>query len=267
MDKRVIFYFIPNNYTNDMNDKNDIKIYNTYANSIHLGNFIYNLNNLYLNDLSPFDNNYDDMWFDLGIASEKNINCVISISFDNIFDGNHNNNNNYHLFYKTLCELLIDKKEIIKGIDMDVENKISLDNINMFINDIKRDFPNLLLVISSIGYSMCVMDINTIYENEKEWSYILFNNSPEGQMIDYYCCNFNEDNLTLDSFQDIIDNGFLPNKIVLGCFSMYFKDYDNYFELNSIRHKYPNIGGTFIKYYDDIPYNWDLNVWLCINSK
>jgi hypothetical protein len=262
MDKRIIFYLIPNNYTNN----NDIKIYNTNANSIHLGNFIYNLNNLYLNNLSPFDNYYDDIWFDLGIASEKNINCIISISFDNVFDY-HNNHNNYNLFYKLLCELLINKKEIIKGIDMDIENKVSMDNIKIFINDIKRDFPNLLLVISSIGYSMCVNDIDTLYEDEKEWSYALFNKSNEGEMIDYYCCNFNEDNLTLDSFEDIIDNGFLPNKIIMGCFSKYFKDYDNYFELNCIRHKYPILGGSFIKYYNDSPYKWALNVWLCINSK
>lgn len=252
MDKRVIFYLMPNNY-------NNIKLHNTYANYIHLGNFTYN-NNLYLNNLSPFDSNYDDIWCDLGIASEKNINCIISISFDNVFD------DNYHLFYKKLCEL-INKKEIIKGIDMDVENKISLHNIKMFINNIKRDFPNLLLVISTIGYSICVNDIDTIYKDEKEWSYTLFNKSSEGQMIDYYCCNFNEDDLTMDSFEDIIDNGFLPNKIVMGCYSKYFKDYDNYFELNRIRHKYPNIGGTFIKYYHDSPYKWDLDVWLCINSK
>ena len=39
------------------------------------------------------------------------------------------------------------------------------------------------------------------------------------------------------------------------------------FDLQDITKKYTNIGGTFIKYYYDSPYKWDLSAWLCLNSK
>jgi hypothetical protein len=262
MSKRVIFYLTPNNYIN--NYYNNYRIYNSYVNYIHFGYFsfntINNISNLYLNNISPYDIDYNDLWFDLGISTEKNIICLMVIYLNNLFE-------NYDLNYKLLYELINEKRDIIKGIDMDFENNIILEDLIKFIKDIKKDFPDLLLVISAIGYSMCVKDINIIYEDDKMWSYALFNKSIEGQMIDYYCCNFNEDDFTKDSFEDMIYNGFLPNKLIMGCCSNKFEAYDNYYELNSIKKIYPNIGGTFVKYYSDSPYKWDLNVWLSIYSK
>ena len=239
MEKRVIYYLEPN-----INYIDDIKIYNTFANHIHI---IVDLNN---------DYNYnDDVWFDLGIAAEKNINCIISIILKED-----------KLFYDKLYHL-INNIPFIKGIDINVENNISLENTKYFINKFKNDYPNMLLIMSTIGYSMCVDDINTIYEDEKTWSYTVFNKTNEAKLIDYYCCNFNEDDLTMDSFDDMIINGFLPEKIVMGCYSNKFDCYDNYYELNKIKKNYPNMGGVFIKYFNDAPYKWDLNAWLCITSK
>jgi hypothetical protein len=75
MDKKVIFYLIDNE------NSKDYKIYNSFANNIHFGYFsIANINNcpkIFLNDKEPFDNCYNDMWFDLGISTEKNIKCIM----------------------------------------------------------------------------------------------------------------------------------------------------------------------------------------------
>jgi hypothetical protein len=206
-------------------------------------------------DLNNDYDYYDNFWFDLGIATEKNIICIISILL-----------NNDNLFYDKLCNL-INNNTLIKGIDINVENIFCLEDTKKFINKFKNDYPNLLLIMSTNGYSMCVNDVDTIYNNENTWSYSLFNKTDEAKMIDYYCCFFNEDDFTIDSFEDIIDNGFSPEKIVMGCNSDKFDSYDNYYELNRIKKKYPNMGGTFIKYFNDAPYKWDLNVWLCLNSK
>jgi hypothetical protein len=178
---------------------------------------------------------------------------------DNLFE-NYDNN------YKLLCELINNKINIIKGIDIELENRLSLIDTIKFITDIKRDFPNFLIVLSTIGYSMCVNDIDTKYDNNKIWSYCLFNKLKIENYIDYYNCNFDEDDFTLNSFEDMIKNGFNESKLVIGCNSTTFDGYDNYFELNKIKKKY-DIGGTFIKYYHNSPYKWDLNVWLSLNSK
>ncbi len=249
--KKVIFYLSSNNYNN---------IYDTYANHIHFGYFTFNNKELKLNGKAPNDLSYDKLWFDLGISTEKNINCVMVLDVNNM-------DTNYNYYYNLLREFIKEQEIIIKGIDLDVENKISLNNIKKLINNISEDFPELLISISTVGYSMCVKDLETTYADEKEWSYSLFNKSLEALNIDYYTCAFNEDDFTIDSFQDMIDNGFDANKIVMGCNSKYFQDYDNYYELRCIAKKYPNIGGTFIKYFEDSPYKWDLSVWLCINSK
>jgi hypothetical protein len=164
-----------------------------------------------------------------------------------------------------LCDLINNNINIIKGIDIDSENKLSLQNFIKFITDIKRDYPKFLIVLSIIGYSMCVKDNDTKYENDKIWSYSLFNKLKIEKYIDYYNCNFDEDDFTMDSFEDMLNNGFNESKLVMGCNSTKFDRYDNYFELNKIKKKY-NIGGTFIKYFHDSPYKWDISAWLSINS-
>ena len=247
--KKIIFYL--NTY------KNKNKIYDSFATHIHFGTFHFSNLKLYLDKKNPNDLYFNEMWFDLGMSTEKNIKCimVLNVKYMDI---------DYKYYYKILSEF-IKSNNIIKGIDLDVENKISLENIKILISDIKRDFPDLLISISAIGYSMCVNDIDTDYYYEKEWSYSLFNKSIEASYIDYYNCAFNEDDFTIDSFQAMIDNGFIPDKIVMGCDSQYFQDYDNYYELRCINKLY-SIGGTFIKYFNDSPYKWDISAWLSITS-
>jgi hypothetical protein len=248
--KKVIFYL--NTY------KNEIKIYDSCASHIHFGYFHFSNFKLYLDKKDPNDEYFNAMWFDLGISTEKNIKCIMVLNVKYM-------DNDYNIYYNQLVDF-IKRNNIIKGIDLDVENKISLDNIKRLINDIKRDFPDLLISMSAVGYSMCVNDIDTDYYYEKEWSFSLFNKSTEASYIDYYNCAFNEDDLTIYSFQAMIDNGFIPKKIVMGCDSQYFHEYDNYYELRCINKKY-TIGGTFIKYFNDSPYKWDLSALLCITSK
>jgi hypothetical protein len=188
--KKVIFYL--NTY------KNEMKIYDSYATHIHFGCFNFSNLKLYLNKKDPNDEYFNEMWFDLGIATEKNIKCIMTLDVKYM-------DNDYNIYYNRLKEF-IKSNILIKGIDLDVENKISLEDMKRLVNDIKRDFPDLLICISTIGYSMCVMDIDTDYYYEKEWSYSLFNKSIEASYIDYYNCAFNEDDFTMDSFLDMIDN-------------------------------------------------------------
>jgi len=105
-----------------------------------------------------------------------------------------------------LCDLINNNINIIKGIDIDLENKLSLTEIIKFITDIKKDLPNLLIVLSTIGYSMCLKDNNTKYDNNKIWSYSLLNKLKIENYIDYYNCNFDEDDFTMDSFEDVLSN-------------------------------------------------------------
>lgn len=255
--KKIIFYLNNNNYNNQLDNHLDC-IYNTEATHIHFGYFHFFLYSLCLNYKIPNDDYYNEMWFELGIADEKNKKCVmvLDVSFMEA---------DYNDYYNELSNFIKENK-LIKGIDLDVENKISLETFKKLINDLSRDFPYLILSISTIGYSMCVRDIDTIYEDENVWSYILFNKSIEANKIEYYNCNFNEDDFTMDSFEDMIDNGFQPEKLIMGCNSKFFFTYDNYYELRNISKKY-NIGGTFIKYFNNSPYKWAMSVLLCITSK
>jgi len=68
--KRLIYYLIQNY------NEYELKIYNTYVSHIHFGIFSYKNNELYLNDLSPNDPEYNNLWFDLSISTEKNKICV-----------------------------------------------------------------------------------------------------------------------------------------------------------------------------------------------
>jgi hypothetical protein len=249
--KRVISY-LTENY-----NEYELKLYDSYISHIHFGIFSFANNQIYLNNYEPDDNSYDNLWFDLGISTEKDKICIMVLNMDEFFE-------NYDTYYKILCDFINNKKLIIKGIDIDIENKASLSDTIKFITNFKKDFPNLQLILSVIGYSMCVKDIDTKYQNKEEWSYSLFNRMKAENLIDYYCCSFDEDDFTMDSFEYMINNNFNESKLVIGCKSDNIS-YDIYFELNKIKKKY-NIGGTFIKYFHDSPYKWDISAWLTINS-
>ena len=61
---------------------------------------------------------------------------------------------NYSVYYGLLKRLLIDKKALITGIDLDIEEVVSLKDTLKLINDIKSDFPDIQFLCPQFNFHL-----------------------------------------------------------------------------------------------------------------
>lgn len=154
--------------------------------------------------------------------------------------------------YYSLLYQLITKFQFIKGIDLDVEEMISLPNIEMLINKLRNDFgKDFIITMAPVAYSLVndypglggftYKDLVKKYGKDINW----FN------VQCYGCFDF-------DTINEIVNNGYSEKKIVMG---MLGDDYDNdnfnnaLIEFKKVKSKYKNIGGTILWEYGDTTIN------------
>ena len=178
--------------------KNDIYV---YISSVHFG-IIDNKPYIGINNTSI--DNQGSLWDDAIKAHENNINIMLMLggaggAYTALFS-------NFELYYNLLYELL-NERRYIKGIDLDIEESITLDNVKLLIRRLKQDFGKDFIitmapVASSMMYDMPGMG-NFIYKD--------LHNSAEGDYIDWYNVQSYEE-YTFDIYNAIINNGFCSNK-------------------------------------------------------
>ena len=167
---------------------------------------------------------------------------------------------NFEVYYNLLYELL-NEKRYIKGVDLDIEESIKLDDIKMLIRRLKKDFGDdfiitLAPVASSVMYDMPSMG-GFIYKD--------LNSSPEGGLISWYNVQCYEE-CSFEIYNSIINNGYTPSKIVIGMLGDSF-DSLSFIpvmeEINKIKTKYPNMAGCILWEYGDThinPIEWGINI-------
>jgi hypothetical protein len=160
------------------------------------------------------------------------------------------------MLYDTLKSL-----PFIKGIDLDIEESVSIINVKKLINSIVYDFgKEFIISMTPLGSSLAIDEPGLggfIYKD-------LFN-SPEGSFIHYFNCQcyYNFDS---EIFNAIVDNGYPPNKIVMGMLSSQYNQNTKltiFSEIQSIINKYPNFGGVFDwEYFNAYPSDngWSLDM-------
>ena len=110
-----------------------------------------------------------------------------------------------------LLKKLINSKKCIKGIELDIEERVELDNVKKLLRDLKNDFGKNF-ILTTADFIFC-----KVYNSPGMGGFIykdLFN-SREGKLID----RFNVQaygTFTFRTYKNIIDNGYPPDKIVLG---------------------------------------------------
>ncbi len=218
-----------------------------HLSSIHFGN----QNNepyIHLNDNSPYDSLFDNVWKELFIASNNNIKIILMIggaggAFNDLFS-------NFEVYY-SLLKNLINSKNIIDGIDLDIEESVSLDNVKMLINRIKKDFgPNFLISMAPI---------QTALQNDSPglggFIYKDLYSSLEGKLINYFNGQFYFD-YSKNAYDAVIENGYPEEKVVMGM--LMGQDFDKIqIELKKLKEEYgSSFGGVFIWEYFGAPNNW-----------
>tara|TARA_Y100001970_G_C14088150_1_gene778491 strand:- start:218 stop:988 length:771 start_codon:yes stop_codon:yes gene_type:complete len=215
--------------------------------SIHFGN-----KEIYLNDNLPNNTIFDELWLETKKAAVQGCNIMIMIggaggAYQELFS-------DFKTYYPLLKKLL-QEKTWITGIDLDIEEGVTLENVQMLIRKIVEDFGKDFVItmapiapsLQSDGSSMADINYKTLYQ------------SNEGKYIHWFntqCYG----SFSFDTYDSIIKNNYPPEKIAIGMESSQFNQ--NTFHnvittINQIKSKYPNISGIYDWEYLDAPPNKD----------
>lgn len=217
-----------------------------HLSSIHFGNNNDNTHYIHLNDNLPTDPKFDSVWEELVQAEKYNITTILMVggaggAFINLFS-------NFNVYYHLLKELILSKK-VIKGIDLDIEEYVNINDIKKLIRQLKTDFGEKFII------SMAPIQSSLQYDQPSMGGFIYKDlyNSPEGEMIDYFNGQFYMD-YSETAYTQAVENGYPPQKIVMGMISG--ETYQ--IELNKTYQKYKDsFGGVFIWEYFNAPPNWE----------
>lgn len=230
-----------------INTNSSKNITHIHLSSIHFGKDDKNNKYIHLNNYSPYNKIFDKVWKELEEINKKGIKIILMIGgagggFTSLFE-------DFDYYYSLLIDL-IKTKNIISGVDLDVEEDIGLDNIKMIIKKIKNDLGNnftisLAPVQSSLEYN---------YNGLGGFKYNDLLNSEEGKMIDYLNGQFYYD-YSLNSYNKVINNNYISNQIVMGMIASSKDNMEkNYQQVANIYEKYKdNFGGVFLWEYSLYP--------------
>jgi len=208
--------------------------------SLHFGKDKEGKKSIYLNDNKPYDTIFRELWLQTEKASTQGTTIMLmmggaGLAYNELFS-------DFKTYYPQLVEL-ITTKSWIKGIDLDIEESVSLDNIKMLMNCLVRDFGKEFIItmapvsstLSYDGSSMAGFNYKELYD------------SPEGKLIHWFntqCYG----SYSFQTYDSIVKNGYPPEKVVMGMESGQFDDktFENaILEVIKIKQKYPTFAGVF----------------------
>lgn len=233
----------------------DIDVIN--ISSIHFDNDKLGNKNIYLNDNLPNDKIFDKMWEESELASNQNTTIMLMVggaggAYTNLF-------NDFDIYYPLLKQLVEDKS-FIQGIDLDIEEEVSIDNVKMLIRRLKEDFGDkFIITMAPISPSLshdCPGMSGFVYKE-------LFC-SEEGQYIEWFntqCYN----SFSKETYDSIIKNGYPPEKVVMGMESGQFDKTNFKIALDEVKkclEMYPTMSGVYDwEYLNAPPDDNDCSAW------
>ena len=224
-----------------MNHVQDIDV--IIVSSLHFGKDKNNQKNIFLNDNLPYDPVFNGMWLETEKLSVQGCNIMLMMggagfAYKELFS-------DFDTYYP-LLKGLITKKSWIRGIDLDVEENTSIENIKMLINQLVRDFVindnDFIITMAPVSSTLITDGSSFAGFNYKE-----LYNSEEGKYIHWFntqCYN----SFSYDTYEAIIKNGYPPEKIVMGMESGQFNESsfnEALDEKKKIKNKYPDFSGVF----------------------
>lgn len=223
---------------NIINDPNT-KVTHIHLSSVHFGLDSNDKPYIHLNDNIFTDKKFDTLWEDLKKLKKKGIKIILMVggaggAYNNLFK-------NYDIYKKLLFTTILNNIPLFNGIDLDIEEEVSLNNVKLLINDIRSQFgPEFIISMTPIQQSLMT--------NEPGMGGFIYKdlyNSIEGKEINYFNVQC-YDSLTYQNYKQILDNHYPLNMINLGMISN--MDLNNVLsEIKKIRKDY-NLAGV---------YNWE----------
>ena len=226
----------------------DIDVIN--ISSIHFGKDKDGNKSIYLNDNKPYDPIFNELWLQTEKASNQG--CTIMFMMGGAGFAYKELFSDFDTYYPFLRDL-INNKSFIQGIDLDIEESTTIDQIKMLINQLVKDFgENFIITMAPIsptlqndGGSMAGFNYKELYLSE------------EGKHIHWFNTQCYS-SFSMNTYETIINNGYPPEKVVMGMESGQFDDKTFHIALNEvkkIKDKYPTFAGVFDWEYLNAPPN------------
>ena len=243
---KIIYYY--QTFTGLTPILNDTKTTHIYISSLHFGTKNDDTPYIHLNNYPPDDLKFNDLWKECQEADNKGVTLMFMLggaggAYGNLFS-------NYNIYYPMLKKT-IEKYSFIKGIDLDIEENVDINNVKKLINNLDNNFgKDFIITMAPIGSSLITDSPglgNFVYKD-------LFNSS-EGKRINWFNGQFY---LTYDDdiFEKAVNNGYPPEKIVFGMISSQFTSSnfnDALQNILNVKKKHDNFGGVFVWEYCNAP--------------
>ena len=243
---RIIFYY------QTFSTLKPILYSGTPVTHIHLSAIHFGMDNnlqpyIHLNDDSPYSEKFDSMWEEIEQASKMGIKIILMIggagtAYQDLFS-------KFDIYYNLLYHLL-KNKPFITGIDLDIEEQVSLDKIEMLITKVKTDFSQEDFMISTAPIQSSLQDD---IPGMGGFVYKKLLNSNVGKYISYFNGQFYSD-YSKNAYDEVVKNGYSPQKVVMGMLSG--TEYQD--ELKKVYTEYGDkFGGVFVwEYFNSNPQVW-----------
>lgn len=212
---------------------------------------------IYLNNNLPDDNKFYNLWNETHHCSVQGVTIMLMIggaggAYQNLF-------NNFEENYSQLKNLLR-KKTWIKGVDLDIEESVKIEDIQKLMNRLIDDFgENFIITMAPLDSSLITDGGSMAGFNYKQ-----LYNSPQGKFINWFnvqCYN----SFSIETYHSIIKNGYPPEKVVMGMESGDFDEKSFRQALNTIKileNEYPTMAGVYDwEYLDAPPSKDDPSLW------
>ena len=231
------------------NSKN-IYVTHIHLSSLHFGEDSNKNTYIHLNNYTPYDKIFNKTWNDLIECKKKGIKIIIMLGgAGGAYNYMFQNENTYNECLKLLLKLIDDKKDIIDGIDLDIEEYIGLDNCVRLINDLNKNLPKDFI------FSMAPVsdELSSDTEGMGGFKYSDLLKSDAGKRINYFNCQFYDYNIsyetTLVDYYNSCTKVISREKLVLG---IEYVSNNFYSELKSLCYNNP-ISGVYFWEYFNIP--------------
>tara|TARA_Y100000591_G_scaffold298502_1_gene290361 strand:+ start:312 stop:1088 length:777 start_codon:yes stop_codon:yes gene_type:complete len=243
MGKKIIYYYQTFVGLKDILN-NDTKVTNIHLSAFHFGTDEQGNPYIHLNDFPPDSQKFNDVWEDIEKAKSLGIKIIIMLggaggAYTDLFS-------NFDVYYKFLKDFIQDKRDVIDGIDLDIEEYVELSKIENLIKLIKKDFgQDFIISMAPVQYA-----IETDNPGMGGFVYKTLYKSC-GELIDYFNVQCYE-NYTLLAYENMLNNDYPKDKIIMGSISC--QDINQNLEtIKSIVKKYPDFLGVFNWEYFDSP--------------
>lgn len=182
---------------------------------------------LHLNHCNPW--HFLDLWVQL--ANLKGMQKTIMVggaglAFEQLFAS-------YHDFYPLLLHLL--KHTDVNGVDLDIEEPCSVDNVCKLVRDLVRDLPT--------GFRITMSPVYTDLISASGFDYETFQLTPEARMIDRFRVQF-YGQVSLRSYETVLAHGYPASKVVVGTLAGTDDLVACLLAVAEIKKKYPDLAGV-----------------------